>query len=54
MLKSSGFQTLKIYKISSECDRDVLFFFLLKADTQANPWIFSDSAKASTVSGKNS
>jgi hypothetical protein len=54
MLKSSGFQTLKNSKMSSECDRDILFFFLLKADTQANPWIFSDSAQASTVTSKNS
>jgi hypothetical protein len=45
MPKISGFQTLKIYKTSSRCDRDVLFF-VLKADTQANPWIFSDSAQA--------
>jgi hypothetical protein len=53
MTKSSGFQTLKISKMSSRCDRDVLFF-LLKADTQANPWIFSDSAQALTVTSKNS
>jgi hypothetical protein len=53
MLKSSGFQPLKSYKMSSKCDRDVLFF-LLKADTQANPWVFSDSAQASTVTSKNS
>jgi hypothetical protein len=26
MLKSSGFQSLKNSKMSSECDRDVLFF----------------------------
>ncbi len=53
MPKSSGFQTLKNYKMSSECDRDVLFF-LLKADTQANTWFFSDSSQASTVTCKNS
>ncbi len=40
--------------MSSECDRDVLFFFLLKADTQANTWIFSDSAQATTITSKNS
>jgi hypothetical protein len=45
MLKSSGFKTLKNSKMSCKFDRDVLFF-LLKADTQANPWVFSDSAQA--------
>jgi hypothetical protein len=29
-------------------------FFLLKADTQGNPWNFSDSAQAVTITSKNS
>jgi hypothetical protein len=45
MLKSSVFQTLKNSQMSCKFDRDVTFL-LLKADTQANPWIFFDSAKA--------
>jgi hypothetical protein len=53
MLESSGFQTLKNSKMSSKCNRDVLLF-LLKADTQANPWFFSDSAPALTITSKNS
>ncbi len=53
MLKSSGFQTLTNFKMSSKCDRDVSVFFLMKADTQANPWIFSDS-EALTIINKNS
>jgi hypothetical protein len=39
--------------MSCKCDRDVLFF-LLKADTQGNPWIFSDSEQALTITNKNS
>jgi hypothetical protein len=53
MLKSSGFQTLKNFKLSSMSDRDVLFF-LLEAESQGNSWTFSDSAQALTITSKNS
>jgi hypothetical protein len=52
MLKSSGFHTLKILRALNVIE--MFCFLLLKADTQANPWIFSDSAQASTVTSKNS
>ncbi len=34
--------------MSCKCEGDILGFFLLKADTQANPWIFSGGAQAWT------
>jgi hypothetical protein len=50
MLESSGFQNLKN---STSCiflqvvnGIEMLCFLLLKANTQANAWIFSDSAQA--------
>ncbi len=33
---------------------DMFLFLLLKGDTQANPWIFSDSAQSWTNNSKNS
>jgi hypothetical protein len=39
--------------MSCNYDRDILFF-PLKTDTQANPWIFADSAQAWTITSKNS
>jgi hypothetical protein len=53
MLKSSGYQTLKNYKMSCKCERDVLFL-LLKADTKDDSRIFADSAQNELITNKNS
>jgi hypothetical protein len=42
--KKSGFHTFKNSTMSFGFD--MFLFLLLKGDTQANPWIFSDSAQS--------